>query len=293
MLSIPAIATIIAVFMWVIMNVLIKRVATKIGVAASAIVMGLGIIPMVVAVIIVGNYSIPYIYLIFAIIAGLLGGYGMTMTFTSLKTEQLTKTTVLSEVQPVIYVLFGVLILGEGLTTIQTISIIIIFIGTGLVISTENLKLNKRLIPALLSGLSWSGYWLLMTSSIIGSNTFALPIAISRIVATIVMMAYLVTNKDELRQLSVAKKTSTSKGFSAFYVLALLAIIAGLVDGVGDTIFAFVVGSNSLAVGGALTALQPILVSFFAFIIYKERLNPMQLAGFVLMCFGAIILSIL
>ena len=76
-------------------------------------------------------------------------------------------------------------------------------------------------------------------------------------------------------------------------VLIALTVIASFADASGDTLFGITAGSPVLAIGAALVALQPMVVSFLGFIQYRDKLTKLQLYGLVVMIAGALVLSVL
>lgn len=292
-MSLPIIATLVAVVFWIINSVLSKKIAADTGsILGPTVVASAGIVPMVISLFIAGPSSIPILSIALASLAGAFAALGMVLAYKTLMTEQLTNSIALSEVTPPMLVILGIFVLGEVLTTAQLVSIIIIFIGTALIITTEKLKINRRLIPALLSSVCWAIYWVTLSYITPLSGSFAQPVLISRIVASACLIAYLAVN---MRRVSEKTRAygKAPRAQKALLLIILFMVIAGLTDGSGDAIFAFVVGANAVAIGGALSAIQPMLVSGISFIVYKDRLTRPQLLGLLVMVVGAVALSVL
>lgn len=293
MIPLPITVTFIAVFLWTFLNLASKKVATGIGIfLGSVIAIGVGIIPMLIATIIVGVYDVPLIYTLIAVLAGAFAAFGSLMGFRPLATEQLSNTAALQEIYPPILILFGVFVLGENLTLIQAISIIVIFLGALLVITTEKLKLNRKLLPALISPISWAFYWIVLAYAIDGSGTFALPVLVSRVVATVILVAYVIIKKKEAFAKLFAYKDNLKQTRTLTFVISI-AVLAGLADGIGDTLFSYTYGSGFVAIGSAISGLAPIFITIISFYIYKDRLTKLQLTGLVIMVLGAVALSLL
>ena len=284
-------AAIISVILWTIAGTINKKISSGLGSHISSFIyLLLGILPVILATLIIGVYVIPSFSIITAVIGGVFLGLGLMYGFRALQTENLASVSALAEIQPATLVLFGLLVLGEQITAIQGIGMIVIFAGTVMIITTEKLEINKVLIPAVLATLAWSVYWILMAYSITSAATFALPILISRMVGLPIIVGYMLSDKR-----SVAKMEGfwgKLKVNRIFMVLIALTIVAAFADASGDTLFGITVGSPVLAIGAALIALQPMIVSFFGFLLYKEKLTKLQLYGLAIMIVGALILSI-
>ncbi len=285
-------AAIIAVMFWIVSGTLSKRIVRGLGTyIVPFIVVTLGLIPMVIAVLLVGQYQVTLYSTLIAIAAGIFLSLGFIFAYMALRTERLATTSAFVEIQPAALVILGIFVLGEQVTGIQIAGILIVFVGSLMVITTEEFKINQALLPALYANIAWSIYWVLMTFSVTSAGTFALPILISRISGMLVVLAYLFTNKMAITTLrGLGTKMRGSRIVTA---LVILTIVGAFVDAIGDTVFGITVGSTVLAVGGALMALAPMVVSFFGFVFYKERLRRMELVGLLVMVVGAFVLSVL
>ncbi|MDE1767411.1 MAG: hypothetical protein KGI27_14230, partial [Thaumarchaeota archaeon] len=103
----------------------------------------------------------------------------------------LSKTIATNEIQPVVLVLLGTLILGEALSNIAVLGILLIFAGVSLVVINQGFSFNRKLIPGIVGSGSWAIYWLIMTYAIQGSGNFALCVFISQLICMGMMLVYL------------------------------------------------------------------------------------------------------
>ncbi len=292
MIPIGTSAAMVSIILWIISGTILKKVSSGLGSHFSSFVyLAVSLIPIVLATIILGVYSIPLFGVITALAGGVFLGVGLIYAFKALQTENLVNVSALAEIQPAILVLFGLLVLGEQVTTIQLVGMVVIFAGALMIITTEKLRINKMLLPALYSAVLWTVYWIILSYSVISANTFALPILISRIVGVPIVFCYLFTNKHALMKLHGF--WDRIKRNRAFMVLISLTVIASIADASGDTLFGITIGSPVLAIGAALVALQPMVVSFLGFILYRDKLTKLQLYGLVVMIAGALVLSVL
>ena len=291
--NLPILAAFGAAAFWTISNIVSKKASVDMGsVAAAAIVVPLGIIPMIIGATLVGSWTIPLSSAVLASISGIFLAVGFILIYRSLQTEQLTNTVVLNEMTPAILVLFGLFALGEHVNMIQALSMVAIFAGAFFMISVGGFRINRRLIPATFAVLSWSIYWIILTYAVTGAGgAFALPVIVSRAAGAGVALAYLAIKRKEMRSY-IGRKFGATAGSGKYMIVFLLAL-AAMVDASGDFLFSYVTGTNALAIGSALTALTPMAAAFIGgLLIYKDKLTDSQLVGFVIMVAGALVLSL-
>ena len=246
---------------------------------------------MAIATILVGVYQIPITSIALATVSGVFLILGYLLVYKSLETQQVSNSYVIGELSPAILTIFGIFVLSEPVSNVQLLSIMTIFIGTAFLITTSKLKINRLLIPALMGSASWAIYWILINYSISTSGTFALPLLLSRVIATFVMAGYLFANRKKV--LANIKSNKDKKNRRMLVLLLCLAFIVALLDSSGDAVFSYVISLNQLAIGSALSALTPMFVSFLGVIIYKDRFTKLEFIGLVVMIIGALALSVL
>lgn len=285
-------AAILAMVLWTISGTINKKVATGLGTHVSAFLYVLvSLIPVLIATMVIGIYSISPFGIETSVVAGVFLAVGFIFGFKALSTENLSSVSALQEIMPALLLLFGLFILGEKINEVQFVGIMVIALGTLMTITTERLEINKKMLPAILAVVSWAIYWMIISYSVISAKTFALPILISRIISLPVTLIYLLSNSEAVSSLtSLPSRINTNRTAA---VLLVLVSIASFADASGDTIFGITSGSSVLAIGAALVALQPMVVSFLAFVIYKDKLTKLQLIGLIVMLVGALILSVL
>ncbi len=274
---------------WALAYILVKKASVHLGnYLTSLIVLLMGVLPMAAVVLITGS-SWPGAYSVaLSILAGVFLCAGFILAYKSLETEQLTSVVALGEIQPAMLTLFGVFVLKESVSIIAAASIILIFAGALLIITTEGLRINKKLIPAILSNVCWLIYWLIITEAVISSSTYAFQVMASRAAGLILILAMFI-----LVPSKTASTTKIQKLEGIFPIAIILALLSGIFDGTGDTLFTLTVHSNLVVLGGALTALNPLFISVLSYFIYKDRLTRTQAIGFGIMVAGAVALSVL
>ncbi|MEM3839166.1 MAG: DMT family transporter [Candidatus Micrarchaeaceae archaeon] len=285
-------AAITAVMFWLVSNSASKRIVRGLGThTVTMLMIGLGTVPALVGTLVIGIYSVPASSALLSMAAGLLLPVGFALGYTTLRTEKLSNAAPLGEIQPAAFVLFGLAVLGESVSVLQMTSIIAIFSGAFLILTTEGMKFNRKLMPYILSNICWVIYWLAMTYSVRWAHTYALPILISRLTAVAPALIYFMSDKRsaiDLHWLRVKIKTN-----GTFAALISLATIAAFADASGDTVFGITLQTNVLALGGAMLALSPMFIAFAGFLLYHEKLTRLQLAGLAIMVIGAVALNAL
>jgi drug/metabolite transporter (DMT)-like permease len=269
-----------------------KKATTALGITSVLfLTIVFNIIPAGVVIAIWGfGTPVPAFDVFLSVVAGLFYILGMILVFRSLHTESLTTTIAMGEVWPALLVILGLVFLGESFTYIQLLAVLLIFGGAAFVITTEGMRVNKKLLPALFANISWGVYWIILTYAIQGSNNFAVTMEITRIVGIAILIIY-VFSKSEYQKDIKRLFAKMSKPSSSFMFLFVLGVLTAFGDGTGDTVIASVINAKTAAIAGAISALSPILTSILAYFIYKDRLTRLQYMGFAAMIIGAVILS--
>ncbi|MDE1761689.1 MAG: DMT family transporter [Candidatus Micrarchaeota archaeon] len=282
MISIGTIAAVLAVLSWAISLVIEKRIVTILGKTKGAVlVIGLGVLPMLVLSALSFSLLGPA-EIALAAISGIFLSIGFVLYYKSLETEQISNTSGTGLLQPALLILFSVFVLSEPLTLPQIIGGIVIFLGIILILTTERMELNRNLIPAIMAQVSWALYWIFATYAILGSHKVAIPLLISRVVAFISGAALFPL---------LLKKDKISRRSGVAYI-AILLVIAGILDGAGNILFGKVVSLNELQVGSIFSAMVPIVITGLGYVVYKERLTRLQAIGMLAAVMGALIIAI-
>lgn len=284
------VAALISVVFYVLYDVAVKEFAIWTGhYKAAMAILGISLIPMLVAAVMVHASWIGYNEIVLAAASGIFLFLGVELLYKSLHTEQLTNSIGLNNVGSAVLVVFGILVLHEVISGIGLFGILLVFAGAYLLLAVKKTKINKQLIPSLLAGICIGIFWILMAYSIRGSGNFIVPLIISRAVGFIIVAVYVtVFVKDKEEKVHDRSRFLYKIGT----MVLLVGIIAGLADGVGDTLFAYVTLNGYLAIGSALTLLGPIFAGVIAHYVYKDRLTKAQLVGFMIIMIGAILITV-
>lgn len=290
MLDLAATAALVSVLFWTFSNTVSKRLSVSLNrVYMTIAVLLAGFLPIAVLLALFGAGGTSTLSLLIAAFSGVFLVAGFVLLYKALHTEQLTNTVVLGEIQPAILVVFGIFVLGEHVILANIVFMIMIFAGAVLVVTSENLRINGKLMPALLANISWTIYWIMISYSVNIGNGFVVPVAMSRVFGLAILLLYTAFFVPVSRPIGRIKRRRPSMR-AMLPLFILLLILCGIADATGDTIFAYVAGSQ-LAIGGAISALTPVVVSVIAYFVYKERLTRTQALGFAIMVIGAIALN--
>ncbi|MDE1846337.1 MAG: DMT family transporter [Candidatus Micrarchaeota archaeon] len=260
-----------------------RRVATLAGtLRGSVLVLFFGLLPLLVFFSI-SNFNLSAFEIFLSLASGILFAVGYVLYYKSLETEQISNTTGVGLIQPALLLVFSIVVLKESITFHQTLGGIIIFVGVILIITNNKFELNRKLIPALVANISWAGYWIIASYAILSSQQVGAVLLISRfvgfVITTLLFAIYL--RNDKIPQIK------------SNLVLPLLAvaIAAGLLDGLGNATFGFVIQYGVLSLGSIFVAGLPLSVTLLAYFVYKERLTKLQGLGMMVAVIGALVIA--
>lgn len=144
------------------------------------------------------------------------------------------------------------------------------------------MKINRRLVPSFLASASWEIYWIMIIYSVNATGNVRLSLFLSMIFSIAVLLIFLsIFNKDVT---TAARKHHAAYGRDAIMTVSLLAVLGGLANGLGDTMFGVVAFYKIAAIGSAISAaLSLVLVALLAYFLYKDRMTKTQKLGFVVL----------
>ena len=268
-----------------------KRIANPFGNRLCALfTVGFGTVPMLVSILIFGFVSLPLSDELISLAAGFFLSLGFLLKYLSLSTEQVTNIGAVAQVQPALLVIFGIFLFNEQVNPLTIISMIVVFVGAGFITITKDFKINKNLVPAILSSASWGIYWILITVSVGNSGNFLASLFFSRISGVALLLIFFSRMGGHVTEKAIQYKKI--KGEEAFMMLMLLALATGLFNGMGDTLFGVVAKYNEVAVGSVIGIAGLVFLATAAYFLYKERLTRLQLAGFVVVLIGTLGLAL-
>lgn len=290
MYSTIILAAIAATLLWIGVDSSSKFYIKKLGINLSVFLVTLiGIVPMLLLYAFVPeSVAFSFGLLALGLLAGIALFIGFILIYRSVSTEGVANSYILIEIQPVFLILFGILVLAESLNTLQILSMIIIFIGISMIVSTQELKINKKLIPSIAGNIIWSLYWIFIIVAVIYYRNFILPLLLARIFSAVLAAAYYFaySNKNKKSNYMHINMRSIS------LAIISLVVLAGLFDGIGNLLFSFVSFSNKVVIGSAILSMEPIIIWLIGFLVYKEKITRLQGAGFIIATIGYIALSL-
>ncbi len=209
--------------------------------------------------------------ILLSVVTGIFMGSGTMMVLRSLETEQVSDTMAFVAISYAIPVIFGVVFLKEHVGPVEWAGIVLIFAGSAAV-SLKDMKLNTFLLPAIVGNVVW-GLQFITFSMAIQSAGFVPVAALSSAVSIIPIAAYLLLTE------GFKFRASAQAAFAG--VLLALGLLGALV----------VLESGATALGMSIIAAEPALVTLLGFIIFKERINGMQVLGVVMATIGIVVVT--
>ncbi len=261
-----------------------KYITTRLGKYKYAVmILGIGVIPTLLYFLITGGLGIPSLKVaLLTILGSVFFGTGFVLFYKAMETQQITNAAVLGEVQPLILLIFGVIVLGEPITAFEALGALAIFAGAFLVLTTEKMKINWLLIPIILANICWATYWILLTYAIQFYGGEAVPVLLARACAFLFVFAYALRTRQIEKSI---KRPTTFRHSAILYGFLAMSI---LLDSSINILFGFVVSLNLVALGSILLAAGPLLTSVFGRIFFNDKLTKAQKIGFVLALIGAV-----
>ena len=280
------IASLLAVLSWSFVDAVSKLYINRFGKELSSLILlSIGIIPMLLLA-----TAYPYLGNIpFLLFIGLVGGLvlflGYILVYKSVPSGGVSNSYILLEVQPIILILFGIFVLGEHIGIEKAASIILIFIGISLILLSKKFKLDKQLVPALIGNVIWAVYWAIVILAFLYYKNFVLPLLSVRVFgAFFAYLYYKAKSPKNYYKINLSKLEIS--------IIAIL-ILAGLFDGFGNILFAFISFSNKVVFGSAILSSEPIIVWLIGLIAYHEKITVRQKFGFLVATAGYLLFTLL
>jgi drug/metabolite transporter (DMT)-like permease len=285
MFSIPLAAAVAATILWASEAIVVKYVSTRTKDTKPLIVYTLGVMVATLLGFLLFSFAPvkPLLELMSA--AGgifLIGFY--ILFFKAMKKEMVSNISIFNAFQALLLSLFAILVLGESLTLLNAILMAGIFAGVVMTTYDRKAGFNRHLIVPAAAFTSAAIYWFLVSYAIKSSGDFVVPFFISRVVATVFLLAYYAR---------MGSKNSAPSKIPLYSIFIFLGLLGGLFDGLGNLLFGITVNGGLLAIGSALTALIPLIVAIAAWKVYSDRLDPLQMAGIALAVICSVLIALL
>jgi drug/metabolite transporter (DMT)-like permease len=282
---------IFTLLLWTISNSLIKGLTSKISTnEISMIITGAGVIPMAISIFIFPVKSISLLIIALSLVSGILLGLGYILFYKSLKSENLGNTGVTINIQQIIVLSFGFLILGEAISSFMLPGIVLIILGSVLVTVKKGFKVNKTLLVAALANIIWGVYYIPLSFSILSLHSSPVPLFMARIMGFFSVL--LIFNLLPIMKKGRYIINSNTGHPKVAYSVIFLTIFAGLLDGSGNVLYSLSIQDGILILAGSLIAMLPASLAISGKFLYHEKLNMAQYIGILLSVTGALIISL-
>lgn len=267
-------------------DVFSKPVADVFGAYVSSLYLGVALVPAIIYLVLSPPAQITPLLVTLAIGGGASLALGYVFVLKSLETEQATNTWGLINLGYLSIILFGALVLGEHVTVLQAIAITAILTGAIMVTINRGMKFNRQLLPAIIGNLFWVGFNILIIYNI--STYTSSPSAIISILFAsgfLILLLYGLFS----RKATTTKTLTMPKNRRPF----ALFIVSGLMLGAGQVAFVLVILQHFVALGGAVLAIEPIIILVLGYALYKERITAFQGVGLLVTVVGAVMIGLL
>ena len=267
-------------------DVFSKPVADVFGAYVSSLYLGVALVPAIIYLVLSPPAQITPLLVTLAIGGGASLALGYVFVLKSLETEQATNTWGLINLGYLSIILFGVLVLGEHVTLLQAIAITAILTGAIMVTINRGMKFNRQLLPAIIGNLFWVGFNILIIYNI--STYTSSPSAIISILFAsgfLILLLYGLFS----RKATTTKTLTMPKNRRPF----ALFIVSGLMLGAGQVAFVLVILQHFVALGGAVLAIEPMVILVLGYALYKERITAFQGVGLLVTVVGAVMIGLL
>lgn len=222
--------------------------------------------------------------MIFLILSGIATGASWLCYFKALQIGDVNKVTPIDKSSTILTMILAFIFLGESLTSLKVISMIIIAIGTYLMIQkkeTKNLEVKSYsyLIYAFLSAIFASLTSILGKVGIENINS-TLGTAIRTIV--VLIMAWIVV--------FVTKKQNTVKDIDKKSWIFI--IFSGFATGLSWLCYYRALQTGDASIVVPIDKLSILVTILFSYIVFKEKLNKKSLTGLIMIVCGTLLLLV-
>ncbi len=274
--------------LWTFSNTIIKKVSVALGTyRTSSIVVGFGIFPMIIAILIekpVYHYSS---FLLLSLVSGVMLGAGYLLFYKALEKENVSSAGVMINLQQIIVISIGILFLKESSGLFTYIGITLIIMGALLVSLNKSVKINKVLLLAAAANISWGLYYIPLSEAIFAVHFSTTPLLLARIVGFFIITVIF------LPRIMVARKKPAEGKQKPYRTILALGILAGLLDGSGNVVYASAISGDFIVLAGSIVAILPATIAISGVLFFREKLGAIQISGIIMAIAGALVISLL
>ena len=288
MLGIGIAVAVLALLSYTLGDSLAKYPSAKLGhYKVAVIVLGAGLLPILALFLfpnLIGAFT-PYVIAL-SLVAGLPLATWYVFVYKTLETEQVGNTMALAEIPYLILMLYGVFGLNEQITPVEAVAIAAIALGVVLVTTKKGFAFNKKMVPAIIGMTILGLFYIPFVYAVTVSGGVGIPALITRAVAFLAVL----TNYAFFSKHKKPSKAGRPMDWTSAVFVA--AVLVGVLDAGGEIGVGGISLLGVVAIGGAIIAIEPLLVVLFGYKFYKERFTPLQMLGVAIAIIGAVVLSI-
>lgn len=222
--------------------------------------------------------------LIFNIVLGVIGTAGLVAFYEGLRIGSASLVGTISASFAALVVILSIIFFKESITPQQTMAIIAIFLG--LVFSSldfnelknRRLKVGKEIVLSLIAMVCWAIYWTFIKIPIREVGWFW-PGYINTIASIPALYLYI-----KFKKVKISSINKQGAFMPIFFNAALL--------GIGSLSFNYALQKGLAAVVAPIAGSYPTLFVVLAFLVFRDKITKMQVAGIFVTLIGIVILSI-
>ncbi len=266
---------------WASAGTLIKGFSSRYGSMVAAFAIALGNLMLIgLVLLLLGNFSMSAYSVALSLVGGVFTSIGYLLFYMSLKGQQASNTFATIEVQAVLLVLYGALVLNESVVMGEALGVALVIAGIFMVSIEKGRRFNKGLLPAIAAQFFWALGWIALVYPIAHSTSSLLPVWISFVADIMVVSAAMLISKEHRAAASRVRPRYLSTG-----------IVAGMFSSSGNMLYSVLISLKQLVIGTAISNTSPAVVAVFAHFVYHDRLTRLQVAGLAAVVIGGVILG--
>jgi len=255
-------------------DLLIKRPSEKAGSVPVSLIVSASSWASLVILSFFTNLHISEMALFFSALTGILMGTGTLLVLKSLESEQVSDTMSMVAISYAIPVIFGAIVLHETLPYDSWAGIALIFSGSA-IIAFKEMKFNMALLPAVTGNVILGLQFIAFNYALQFSTNFLVIAATGSAVALLIVFSYA-----HLKSETVIER-----------LYGLEAMIAGILMGLGLAGALYLILNHTVTLGLSIVAAEPALITLFGKIIYKDKINMLQMAGITIAMAGILLVT--
>ncbi|MGC8558214.1 MAG: EamA family transporter [Nitrososphaeria archaeon] len=267
-------AGILTLMLYTFGDILIKRPSEKAGSVPVSLVVSASSTVVLILLSIFTDFWISYRALFFSALTGILMGTGTLLVIKSLESEQVSDTMSMVAISYAIPVIFGSVALHEAVPYVSWVGIVLIFVGSVTIIFKE-MKFNVALLPAATGNALWGLQFITFDYALQFSANFLVIAAIGSTVALLIVFSYAYFKSD----------------IAIYGLYRLEAAVAGVAMGLGLAGALYLILNHIVTLGLSIVAAEPALITLFGKIIYKDKINIIQMAGIAVAMAGILLVT--